>query len=195
MSKLDKSFIFKGFKPLLEERYGGEAAQRIWADASLRLSELESEYPDLDSDSRMMILPAAALYQAAPELLPLLREYAADMGKRIGRVIHGVTSIPGVSRLLWSQMPRLMRSMSSPEKGYTRRIVSESRELVGVDILVCPLHETAKCLGVPEVASVVCAMDKACMTGFKYIQYTRTMAVGEGDACCDYRLRFAPEKK
>ena len=195
MSKLDKSFIYKGFKTLLAERLGEEVAQRIWADASLRLTELEKICADLDSDSRMMILPAAAIYLTAPEMLPLLKQYAADMGKRIGRVIHGVTSVPGVSRLLWRQMPRLMRTMSSPEKGYERRIVSESRELVGVDILACPLHRAAVRLGVPEVAAVVCAMDKAYMTGFKYIQYTRTTAIGEGDACCDYRLRFDPDKQ
>ncbi|MBQ8313280.1 MAG: L-2-amino-thiazoline-4-carboxylic acid hydrolase [Clostridia bacterium] len=195
MSKLDKSFVYKGFRTLLAERNGEAEAQRIWADASLRLAELEKAHPGLDSDSRMMILPAAALYQVSPETLPLMREYAADMGRRIGRVIHGVTSIPGVSWLLWSQMPRLMRTMSSPEKGYQRRIVSETKELVGVDILSCPLHEAAKRLGVPEVAAVVCAMDKAYMTGFKFIQYTRTTAIGEGDACCDYRLRFDPDKK
>ena len=195
MSKLDKSFVYKGFRTLLAERNGEAEAQRIWADASLRLAALEKAHPDLDSDSRMMILPAAALYQVSPETLPLMREYAADMGRRIGRVIHGVTSIPGVSRLLWSQMPRLMRTMSSPEKGYERRIVSETKELVGVDILACPLHKAAKRLGVPEVAAVVCAMDKAYMTGFKFIQYTRTTAIGEGDACCDYRLRFDPDKQ
>jgi len=195
MSELDKSLVYKGFKIMLEDRLGGEEAQRIWAVASLRQAELEKACSDLDSDSRMMILPAAAIYLAAPENLPLLKQYAADMGKRIGRVVHGVTSVPGVSRLLWSQMPRLMRAMSSPEKGYERRIVSESRELVGVDILACPLHKAAVRLGVPEVAAVVCAMDKAYMTGFKYIRYTRTTAIGEGDACCDYRLRFDPDKK
>lgn len=195
MSKLDRSFIFKGFRIALAERFGQEKAEALWQEAGKRLAELEKASPDLDSDSRMMILPAAAIYLTAPETLPLLKQYAADMGKRIGRVIHGVTSVPGVSRLLWSQMPRLMRTMSSPNKGYERRIVSETKELVGVDILTCPLHQAALRLGVPEVAAVVCAMDKACMTGFKYIQYTRSTALGEGDACCDYRLRFDPEKK
>lgn len=195
MSKLDRSFIFKGFRIALVERFGQEKAEALWQEVGKRLAELEKASPDLDSDSRMMILPAAAIYLAAPETLPLLKQYAADMGKRIGRVIHGVTSVPGVSRLLWSQMPRLMRTMSSPKKGYERRIVSETKELVGVDILTCPLHQAALRLGVPEVAAVVCAMDKACMTGFKYIQYTRSTALGEGDACCDYRLRFDPEKR
>lgn len=195
MSQLDHSFVYKGFKTLLTERLGKDKAAALWAEAAVRMTELTQAHPDLDRDSRMMLLPAVALYQTAPETLPLLKEYAADMGRRIGRVVHAVTSIPGVSRLLWSQMPRLMRTMSSPEKGYERRIVSETRELVGVDILVCPLHNAAMRLGAPEVAAVVCAMDKAYMTGFKYIEYTRTTAIGEGDACCDYRLRFDPSKK
>lgn len=195
MNKLDQSFVYRGFKATLAEHLGKEEAVRVWADASVRLAKLEDHNADLDRDSRMMVLPAAALYLTQPELLPLLKEYAAAFGVRLGRIIHAVTSIPGLSRLLWSQMPRLMRSMSSPEKGYTRHIVSETKALVGVDILVCPLHEAARRLGVPEVASVVFAMDKAYMTGFKYIQYTRTTALGEGDACCDYRLQFDPGKK
>lgn len=195
MSQLDRSFVYKGFKTLLTEHRGAEDAQRIWADTAQRLTALEQAHPDLDRDSRMMLLPAAALYQADPALLPLLLDYAVDMGRRIGKVVHAATSIPGVSRLLWSQMPRLMRAMSSPDKGYERCIISETRELVGVDILACPLHKAAVRIGMPEIAAVVCAMDKAYMTGFKYIEYTRTTAIGEGDPCCDYRLRFDPNKK
>ena len=85
--------------------------------------------------------------------------------------------------------------MSSPEMGYTRRIVSETSELVGVDILSCPLHNAAVRIGIPQAALVVCAMDKAYMTGFKYIRYTRTLSVAEGADCCDYRLSYDKYKK
>lgn len=195
MSRLSRSPVYRGFRKKLVERCGREKAEGIWLAADRRLEEMERACPDMDGDSRMMILPAAAICRAAPEMLPLLKDYAAQTGKRIGKVIHALTCVPGVSRLLWSWMPRIMRAMSSPEKGYERRIVSESRELVGVDILTCPLHQAAIRLGVPEAAAVVCAMDKAYMTGFRYIQYTRTTALGEGDSCCDYRLRFDPEKR
>lgn len=146
-----------------------------------------------------MILPAAALYKAlyeyAPEqALPLLTDYGTRTGEKIARIVHGVTSIPGVSMLLWQAMPKLMRAMSSPDKGYTRRIVSESKELVGVDILSCPLHNWAVTIGVPQAALAVCAMDKAYMTGFRHIRYTRTTSVAEGAECCDYRLAYDPDK-
>ncbi len=192
---MDKNLVFQGFKKTLVVECGAEEGQRIWQEASRNYAALKAAHSDLDSDSRMLILPAAAIYQAEPECLLLLWEYAAELGSKIGKVVHGLTSIPGVSRLLWANMPKIMRRASSPGKGYERRIVSETRELVGVDILSCPLCNAAQKIGVPEVASVICAMDKAYMTGFKYIDYTRTTALGEGDAFCDYRLRFDPTKK
>ncbi len=195
MSTLERSFAFRKFKAVLIEKKGPKEAAALWEAANARMAELEAAHPDLDRDSRMLILPAAALYLTAPETLPLLRNHAAALGGRMGRIVHGITSVPGVSRLLWKNMPRLMRQMSSPEKGYSRQIVSETSELVGVDIYACPLQQAAVQLGAPEVACVVCAMDKACMTGFKHIEYTRSKAIGEGYECCDYRLRFDRAKK
>lgn len=64
-----------------------------------------------------------------------------------------------------------------------------------MDILSCPLHAAALQIGVPEAAQIVCAMDKAYMTGFKYINYTRSTSVAEGDRCCDYRLSYDRNKR
>ena len=180
-------------------QFGETPAAKIWHDANIDLITLERGNPELDSDSRMMILPAAALLGAlrrhAPEqALPLLIDYGTQTGKKIARIVHGITSIPGLSKLLWRYMPKLMRAMSGPDKGYARRIVSETRELVGVDILSCPLHNAAVKIGIPEAALVVCAMDKAYMTGFKHFRYTRTASVAEGAACCNYRLRYDKTK-
>ena len=197
--KLSRSIIFKGFRKTLISQFGKEIANQIWLDANTSLAALQSQHPDLDSDSRMMILPAAALYSAlskhAPEqALPLLIDYGTQTGEKIARIVHGITSIPGLPKLLWKHMPKLMRMMSGPDKGYTRRIVSETSDLVGVDILSCPLHNAAVKIGVPEAALVVCAMDKAYMTGFKHIRYTRTTSVAEGAECCDYRLSYDKNK-
>lgn len=196
--KLGKSFIFKGFQKKLIKQLSEETAALIWQSANINFCTLERQYSDIVGDSRMMILPSAALHLAlqeyAPEQVGLLKEYGTEMGKKIAGLVHAMTSIPGVPRLLWKNMPTLMRKMSSPEAGYTRRIVSENSELVGVDILTCPLYDAAAKIGVPEAALVVCAMDKAYMTGFKHIRYTRTTSVAEGDECCDYRLVYDKDK-
>ena len=199
MDKLSKSLIFKGFRKVLSAEFGEDKASQTWQEANGHLLELERKHPDITGDDRMMILPSAALYLAlrshAPEkALPLMRAYGTKMGEKIAGIIHGITSIPGVSRLIWKNAPRLMRNSSSPEKGYTRRIVSETSELVGVDILSCPLHDAAVQIGVPEAALMICAMDKAYMTGFKHIRYTRTTSVAEGAQCCDYRLSYDKSK-
>lgn len=197
--KLSRSFVFKPFRQTLAAALGEEVAARVWQEANVIHDQLAQAHPDLDKDSKMMVLPAAALYvalkaEAPGQALPLLKSYGTHMGEKIAKVIHGFTAIPGVPTLLWRNMPRLMRTMSSPEKGYTRRIVAENRKLVGVDILSCPLHDAAVAIGVPEAAQIICAMDKAYMTGFRHIRYTRTTSVAEGGECCDYRLAYDRSK-
>lgn len=198
--RLRQSIIYKGFRKTITAQFGETHTAEIWEKANSYLASMNTLASQMDSDSRMMILPAVALYKAlyeyAPQqALPLLTNYGTKIGEKIARIVHGVTSIPGIPKLLWKAMPKLMRTMSSPDKGYTRRIVSESNELVGVEILSCPLHNWAVKIGVPEAALVVCAMDKAYMTGFKHIRYTRTTSVAEGAECCDYRLSYDPSKE
>ena len=199
-NRLGKSLIYKGFRKNLEQEFGNAVAERIWMEANEQLTLLEKRYPDITGDSRMMVLPAAALYLAlqnhAPDkALVLLKAHGRDVGELISRVVHSITCVPGILELLWRAMPWLMRQMSSETAGYTRRIVSESHEFVGVDILSCPLHDAAVRIGVPQASMVVCAMDKAYMTGFRRIRYTRTRSVAEGDECCDYRLSYDKDKK
>lgn len=199
MDKLRKSLIFKGFRKVLNAEFGEAKVLQIWQEANGHLIKLEDAYPDITGDNKMVILPSAALYLAlrnhVPEqALPLMCAYGTKLGEKIAGIIRRITSIPGVSQLIWWNAPRLMRNSSSPKKGYTRRIVSETSALVGVDILSCPLHDAAVKIGVPEAALVVCAMDKAYMSGFRYIRYTRTTSVAEGAECCDYRLSFDRNK-
>lgn len=200
MGKLDRSFVYAKFKSVIIEKYGTSKAEAIWKEANDELSRLLKEHCKVGFDEKTMVLPLYALYTVLKETEPdhalaLLKEYGKRTGDRLSSVIGKVTSIPGLSRVLWNNMPALMRKTSSPQKGYERRIVSETKELVGVDILTCPLCEMAKQLGTPEIASVVCLIDKGQMTGFKYIDYTRTRALGDGDEYCDYRLSFNKNRK
>lgn len=200
MNGLDTSIIYRGFRKTLTAQYGAEKAELVWQDANIIFRDFKREHSDITGDSKMMILPAAALYLSLEKHIPgdaltLLCDYGTHTGEKIAGVVHGITSIPGVSQLLLRNMPGIMRKLSSPKMGYTRRIVSETSDQVGVDILSCPLHDAAVRIGVPQAALMVCAMDKAYMTGFKYIRYTRTTSVAEGENCCDYRLSYDEHKK
>ena len=199
INKLNRSFVYKGFKNVIIDKFGDTRGAEIWSKSGEEYERLLGTYPQIKGDSKMMVLPAAAIYTALKKYdesaLEMLRAYGANTGKKIARIMHVLTSIPGLSKLLWKNMPAIMRKTSSPEAGYTRRIVSESDELVGVDILTCPLHDAAVKIGMLEVATVVCAMDKEYMTGFKFIRYERTTSVADGGECCDYRLSFDKDKK
>ena len=146
-----------------------------------------------------MALPAVALFrvldQHGLDAEALLNAYGDDMGRRFAKLVRGVTSLPGVSRLIWRHVESVMDRMSSERLGYRRRIVSRPPEMFGVDILSCPYHELAKELGTEKAVLCICHMDKAYMQGFRRIRYERTTAVSEGAACCDYRLRFDDQKR
>ena len=48
--------------------------------------------------------------------------------------------------------------------------------------------------GAERAVLCICHLDKAYMKGFHHIRYERTTAVSEGAGCCDYRLRYDPDK-
>lgn len=200
MDRLGFSLVYGGFKKDLAAALGKEQARLLWKEAGSELASLGKAHRDFPSDARLMLLPLNALYvvmrrHGLCDALAMLREYGRKTGGRLSAAVRAVTSVPGLPLLLWRNMPALIRRASSPKKGYERRILPEADGLVGVDILRCPLHEAAKKLCTPEITSVVCLMDKGQMSGFRRIEYTRTMALGDGDAFCDYRLRFNKDKE
>lgn len=201
MGKLDRSWIYRDFKETMTARFGSSRTEELWEKANQALARLEKQHAKkMTREAKKMILPAAALYEVLHtlvpnEVMPMLKNYGTEIGEQLAEKIHNFTSIPGVSKLIWNRAPFLMRRMSSPGKGYKREILSEDEELVAVNILSCPIHNGAVAIGMPELCHVICAMDKEYMTGFRYIHYTRTTSVAEGDACCDYRLTYAPKMK
>ncbi len=199
MNPLNRQWFFKGFRKRLENALTPSAAAAVWEDAGREYSRILAADPALRAHKGAMALPAVALYRAlsarGEDVEGLLNAYGDEMGEKFARFVHALTSLPGVSKLLWSRIDQTMDKMSGEAKGYKRRIVSEPPDMYGVDILSCPYHEIAKLLGTEKAVLCICRMDKAYMKGFRHIRYERTTAVSEGAACCDYRLRYDPDKK
>lgn len=199
MNPLNRQWFYKGFLKQLAASLPPEKTVAVWKDAGEEYAHILAADPALKKHKGAMALPAVALYRAltahGEDAEELLNAYGDRMGERFARLVHGVTGIPGVSRLLWRRIDKIMDRMSGEAKGYQRRIVSKPPDMYGVDILSCPYHEIAKQLGAEKALLCICHMDKAYMKGFHHIRYERTTAVSEGAACCDYRLRFDPEKE
>lgn len=199
MNPLEKQWFYKGFRTILRNRIGNEKADRIWSDAGRKYEGILLADPELKRHPGAMVLPAAALFfvlmENGEDAENLLNAYGDLMGKRFAGIVHRITIIPGIDKVLWANADRIMDKMSGETLGYKRLIVSEPPSMYGVDILSCPYHELAKALGAEKAVLCICHMDKAYMKGFHHIRYERTKAVSEGADCCDYRLRFDPQKR
>ena len=199
MNPLNRQWFYRGLRKQLRAELGWQKADVVWREAGLEYTRILTTDPSLKRHKGAMTLPAIALYRTltsrGENAEALLNAYGDRMGRRFAGIVHGITSIPGVSRLIWRHVAGIMDRMSGENLGYRRRIVSKPPDLYGVDILSCPYHELAKALGNEKAVLCICHMDKAYMKGFRHIRYERTTAVSEGAECCDYRLRFDRNRK
>lgn len=199
MNPLNRQLFYRGFRKTLRAALSPDAAAGLWAAAGGEYARILSANPGIKAHKGAMVLPAVALYRvleaAGLDGPGLLNAYGDRMGQRFARIVHGLTRLPGVSRLIWKHIEGIMDRMSGEALGYQRRIVSQPPEMFGVDILSCPYHELARSLGAERAVLCICHMDKAYMKGFHHIRYERTTAVSEGAACCDYRLRYDAAKE
>lgn len=199
MNPLDRNIFIKGFRKTLAASVPEDQAAEIWTEAGDVYSRILSMDPALKKHKGAMVLPCVALHRVlrarGMDAEKLLSEYGAQFGKKVAGIVSAATSIPGVDRIIWKNAGKLADKNSSEEKGYRRRLVSDPPEMYGVDILACPYHSLAKQLGEEKAVMCICCMDKEYSQGFRHIRYDRSSSLGEGDSCCEYRLRFDKTKE
>lgn len=198
MNPLNREWFYRGFRKKLRIVLPMEKAEEIWESAGKEYASILQERPGLKQHKGAMVIPAVSLYRVlkdqGEDAETLLNSYGETMGIRFAKIIHVLTSIPGADRLVWRNVETVMEKMSSEKLGYQRRIASDPPDMYGVDILSCPYHELARELGDEKAVLCICHMDKEYSQGFRHIRYDRNCAVSEGAECCEYRLRFDPEK-
>lgn len=196
MAEVDKgmSIVLNQFKPMIYSYFGKET-DAVWKTIKNKTKAVKKEFPDIRKDIRMAIYPIAGIYKALQDYVSIdeakriMIDYAPTIGNKLRKIIFFGTSFPGVSNYLWKNIESIMHKAGSEAKGYKSRVYGKKGDLAAMDVLECPLHEAFKIIGVPEITSVVCAMDLVYSTGYKGIEFSRTKALGYGDAYCDYRYR------
>lgn len=195
---LNKHNFYKPFRKMLISEFGREEAESVWEEAGRELAGITASDTSLEERNGAMVIPLVALYRTleahGKDAEGLLNAFGDQRGEFFAKLVHALTLAPGIDRLLWKNMDKIMHVMSAPSLGYKRRFVSEPPDMYGVDILSCPFHDLAKELGAENAVLCLCHMDKKYMQGFRHIRYERNTAVSEGAECCDYRLRFDREK-
>ena len=189
--RLSCSLIVKGFPKLLREKYGNEEAGIIWDSAQNELEKLNKEESRKDKYAPY-IFPLAAVYLALSKLhpedaVPLIDEYGDRMGNYFKKKLASLTSLPGIQDLLRKTLPSIAKHSSAPGTGYERQIISDTKDYFEMNLTDCPLFKLSNIIGVPQACRCICHADKIYAHGAKGIRVERTMALGDGDPCCDYK--------
>jgi len=203
---LKKNKYHKGFYKELLKEFGKDEADWLWQEMDAVNDQLKASHPEIEKKRGEMVIPLAAFYKVLRKNCPkigseddvtmrLLIAYGTKYGERIGKILHGITSVPGMSDLIWKKMPAIMHKMGGEEAGYKSEFLTETRELCAMNVLSCPLHDALKALDAEEACLAICAMDKVYMNCLHHIRYTRTMSVAEGNPYCDYRLEYDRTKR
>ena len=170
------SLVLKQFMPMIYSYLGKDAAE-AWNDSKSQTKELKKKYPNVRKDIQMAVYPIAGMYKAlqnyitADEAKKMMLEYAPTIGNKLRKIILFGTSMPGVTNYLWKNIESIMNKAGSEAKGYKSRVYGKNGDEASMDVLECPLHEAFKTIGVPEITSVVCAMDLIYSTGYEESEY------------------------
>ena len=74
--------------------------------------EMLAQHPECKAHKGSMVLPAVALFRTLAahgyDAEGMLNQYGDEMGARFARIVHGVTSVPGIDRLLWNRIDSIM---------------------------------------------------------------------------------------
>ena len=158
---LDKNMFFAKFRNVILTQFGEEEGSTLWENAGKISAELLAGHPKAVPDAKNVAYPMAGIYLALQEKVP---------------------------KLIWRYREAIMRSSGSEKKGYKSKIIDVGTESVTMYVYACPIHETLKELGMPEIAPVMCAIDKIYTTGIRGVRYHRQKSVAEGDEYCDYYI-------
>ncbi len=197
INPLNRKLFYRGFRKYMQGYMSFEQAEKIWEEAGQAYKSILFKNPGIRKHKGAMVLPAVALYRVLSRHgrdISLLQEYGTSQGQTFGKMVHWITSVHGAAELIWKHIAHLTDRMSSEQKGYRRILISE-KEIEGVDIISCPYHELAKELDSEKAVLCICAMDKEYSKGFHHIRFERLSSLGEGDSCCQYRLKYDPSKK
>lgn len=191
---LDKNRFFAKFKNVILTQFGEEEGNTLWKHAGKISADLLDRHPKAVPDAKNVAYPMAGIYLALQEKVSkeearrLMMDYAPSAGEDVKRQLAKLTGFPGLPKLIWRHREAIMRSAGSEKKGYKSKIVDVDEESVTMYVYACPIHETLKELGMPEIAPVMCAIDKIYTTGIRGVRYHRQKSVAEGDEYCDYYI-------
>lgn len=189
----------RSFKVKMDELLPKEESDRAWEDAHKRLAKIYKEYPNLPKGVRShtdkSIFPAAAIYLAIKEVAPdkafeIMRDVMRAHTEKMGRMLAGMTKIPGFKRFFLKGWDVMSHKMFGPTAGFKNVFHPKEKDAFCMDIIECPYHKYLTELGCPEINVLFCDNDVYAYGSMPGMKFIRTKTIGAGDELCDFRLEI-----
>ncbi|MBQ8641988.1 MAG: L-2-amino-thiazoline-4-carboxylic acid hydrolase [Clostridia bacterium] len=198
VSVLNHDTGFKNIKKDLVQRYGREAAARIWEKAGANLEELCGRYAHLPGKVKVHtdgnMFRNAAVYMAIKEEYPadaleILESGVEREGRRVAKILSILLHIPGMKRVMLFVFAKMLDSMFGEEAGFqcTKHCVSKNE--VRFDVNRCPYCKYLTEIGCPEIIRFSCEVDDWIYGDLPGLAYSRTGTLGKGADRCDFCLK------
>ena len=108
MNSLDKQIFFRKLKKILVWKLGEAKGIEIWNDAAAEYDRIMHQNPALRKHKGAMAIPAVALYHTFKaygiKAEETLKRYGTYMGRKVGKFVHKITSLPNVDSKIWTNI-------------------------------------------------------------------------------------------
>ena len=198
VSILNHDTGFRNMKKDLVQRYGKEAAERIWRKAGQNLESLCEQYAHLPKEVKLHtdgnMFRNAAVYMAIREEYPddaleIMDQGVRKEGARVAKLLSALLRIPGTRGLMLAVFAKMLDSFFGENAGFKSTKHCISKEEVRFDITQCPYCKYLTQIGCPEIIRFSCEVDEYIYGNLPDLEFSRTGTLGTGASCCDFCLK------
>lgn len=191
-----KSIDYKPLFKLLAKEYGAEKAKYIRQSAGNELDGIISRFPDMSEGERQhtdkFIFPRIALYrvlqaEAGDKALKYIEDTVTIQGKRMGKLLKGISSLPAMEWVFLKIFSSMAESMFGESGGFRQTFYDSPKGIVKFDITDCIYCRYCRLCGCPELIHSFCITDNYCFGSLSKIKFTRTETLETGNKC-DFTL-------
>ena len=181
----------------LIKRYGKERTKVIIGLAQKHYQECLLLCKDASTGEFMhlenTILPTTSSYKA---LLEIDNENAIKNTNAIiislcengGKLLNNILKLPGMKSVFMKVMPKMAIKMFGRECGFDYENFEANKNILQMDMTMCPYVKYAKRLGVEELTTIFCESDFATYGNLSGIAFERTETLGTGGSKCDFKF-------
>ena len=189
---------FRNMKKDLVQRYGKEAAERIWQKAGQNLEGFCRQYAYLPKEVKLHtdgnMFRNAAMYMAIKEEYPddaleIMDQGVRAEGARVAKLLSTLLRIPGTKGLMLTVFAKMLDSFFGEAAGFQSTKHCISKEEVRFDITQCPYCKYLTQIGCPEIIRFSCEVDEYIYGRLPGLEFSRTGTLGTGASCCDFCLK------